>query len=946
MADVAKGSVLLTPRFDNLMSNVNSQMEKAFGGASGIAGKHGAKASESFGSKFSAKMGTVVGAVSAVTTKACSAIANSLGAAISRVDTMNNFPRVMQALGYSADSASAAVQKMSSHLTGLPTRLDAMTSSVQQIVPTVKDVGKATDIMLAFNDALLAGGASTQVQEAALEQFSQALAKGKPELEDWRSIQTAMPGQLDQVAQSMLGQGKSATDLYNALKNGQISMSDFCDELVRLDTEGGSGFASFAEQAKLGTAGIATSWSNLQNAVIKGVAKVLDAIGSDAITAPMQAMGGAISAAATLVADGVGSVRRWVEQLVGACQRIDEQTGVFSRFGEGVSSVVQAVVDSVGRVIDSFARIAVPNADDAASALASIAEGAMALGDSVGGVDAVSNAIQALGGVLVAAAAAWAAYKAQLAVSAAVSTLASAFESLQIAVMLLKDGEGLLTVAQQLLNSTMKANPIMLVVSLIAALVAAVVYLWNTNEGFRNAVIAAWDAVCGAVGGAIDGIVGFFSNLDESIAQALASFGEFVAGLPAGIAQAAADTVAAAGEFAANLLVQAQAAGQGFLDGVMQFVSNLPENLGMVIGLVLGTALGLVVGLAEYAIEAGSQFLEGVVSSAQQLPGRIAEFVSSIIQNVTQFAASMGQQATSAGSQFLQNVVTFITQLPGRVWSFLTNAITNAGNFASQMAQRAQQAGSQFLQRIVSFFTQLPGRVWSMLSSALSRAGSFASSLPTYAVRAANGFRNSLSNGLNAAVSFVRSIPSRICGIFSGAGSWLANSGRALLNGFTNGIRSGFNNALSAVRNGLSNIRRFFPFSPAKEGPFSGHGYTTYSGKALMQGFGQGIGAAAESVAAQASDALSGVRAAVTAEPIAFAALEAEPASMAVEKQGGNASEGESLHSWLKRNLKGIIAAAIKEAGPFRLDVDPATLAFVLAPYVDDALGTRKEMGF
>lgn len=211
MPTVAKGSVLLTPKFDNLTSSISRQLDGAFAGSSGIGSKAGAKVGSAFRSGLGTKIGAVAGIVSSVTSKAFTAISNSLDSAISRVDTMNNFPKVMAGLGYGADAATSSIDKMSDHLTGLPTRLDAMTSSVQKIVPTVKDVGKATDIMLAFNDALLAGGASTQVQEAALEQFCQVLAKGKPEMEDWRSIVTAMPGQMDRSPSRCSGQPRART---------------------------------------------------------------------------------------------------------------------------------------------------------------------------------------------------------------------------------------------------------------------------------------------------------------------------------------------------------------------------------------------------------------------------------------------------------------------------------------------------------------------------------------------------------------------------------------------------------------------------------------------------------------------------------------------------------------------------------------------------------------
>lgn len=282
--------------------------------------------------------------------KAAGVIANSMDSAISRVDTMKNFPRVMQSLGYSADDAASSIQKMSDHLTGLPTRLDSMTSSVQKIVPTVKDVGKATDIMLSFNDALLAGGASTQVQEAAMEQFAQALAKGKPELEDWRSIQTAMPGQLDQVAQSMLGQGKSANDLYEALKHGDVTMSDFCDALVRLDKEGGANFASFAEQAKLGTEGIATGWSNFLNSVIKGVASVINAIGSENIVGVIGDASKTVTQFFKAVSSGVSAAMPTVKQMGSTLLQMVPQIAAAVAGFYGFKSVGGYVADASARL--------------------------------------------------------------------------------------------------------------------------------------------------------------------------------------------------------------------------------------------------------------------------------------------------------------------------------------------------------------------------------------------------------------------------------------------------------------------------------------------------------------------------------------------------------------------------------------------------------------------
>ena len=63
------------------------------------------------------------------------------------------------------------------------------------------------------------------------------------------------------------------------------------------------------------------------------------------------------------------------------------------------------------------------------------------------------------------------------------------------------------------LNAIMAANPILLIVSLIAGLVAAFMYLWNTSEGFRNFWINLWEGIKNVVSTAINFIVGIFNTI-------------------------------------------------------------------------------------------------------------------------------------------------------------------------------------------------------------------------------------------------------------------------------------------------------------------------------------------------------------------------------------------------------------------------------------------------
>lgn len=228
-------------------------------------------------------------------------VAEHVGAAASRFDTLNNYPTVMQSLGYETDEVSASLSAMDSHLQGLPTSLSDMVTLVQGLSTTTGDLTQAANAGLALNDMLVASGSSTQLTTAAMEQFRQILAKGKPEMEDWRSLTSAMPGQMDQLAKSMLGPTANANDLYAALGGGKneatLSMDDLLEAMIRLDTEGGEGFASFAEQAKSASGGIESSMANLSTAVNRGIAGTLEAIGKDSISDAFSGAKSAVDAA-------------------------------------------------------------------------------------------------------------------------------------------------------------------------------------------------------------------------------------------------------------------------------------------------------------------------------------------------------------------------------------------------------------------------------------------------------------------------------------------------------------------------------------------------------------------------------------------------------------------------------------------------------------------------
>lgn len=230
-------------------------------------------------------------------TKALSAAFNlvrgSMDGAISRFDTMNNFPKVMSNLGISAEDSQKSIDKLSKKLSGLPTTLDSAALSVQRLTSKNGDVKKSTDLFLAMNNAILAGGTSSEIQASAIEQLSQAYAKGKPDMMEWRTLMMAMPAQLKQVATAM--GYVSADELGESLREGTVSMDDFMNTIDKLNKEGVAGFKSFEEQARNATGGISTSITNMKTAVVRGTTNIIDSIDKALANSPIGGIGYLIS---------------------------------------------------------------------------------------------------------------------------------------------------------------------------------------------------------------------------------------------------------------------------------------------------------------------------------------------------------------------------------------------------------------------------------------------------------------------------------------------------------------------------------------------------------------------------------------------------------------------------------------------------------------------------
>lgn len=824
------------------MDGVGKAIEKAFGDASKTTGsKTGQSIGKGLSVGFAAKVGAVAGITSNVFSKVASVVTSSLGSAVDRADQMNNFPKVMKNLGYSATDAAASIKKISDALDGLPTTSSAMTGMVQQLAPLTSNLDEATDIALAFNNAMLAGGASTMEQENALTQYTQMLSAGKVDMQAWRSIQAAMPGQLNQVAEAMMGAGHNANDLYEAMKDGKYSFDDFNKAVMDLNQNGFGKYASFAQQAKDATQGIGTAMENVKNRVAKAVQKVIDAVGVENIAGAINRFssqfGKVGDAAAGMVTDVKKKFSEAGKWITGLYDKLDK-TGAITRFKDTISTAFESarsrVTEAVDRIAGSFKGL-VPD-----GAIVSAIEGVLKYVGTVFSdfADWIADTVEW-----------WSKFIAALKDTGAVQQLAGALGGLFDAIGDVADafrgaGDMAESAAGRFDSAKGSAELLGAVIKVAADLVQKMAdQLKRVAEWVKKFTDTLSDS------GALDTWMDALERIFSALGDALGSLKRLGKALDGGKKSAEGagdglDTAAAAAKgFAAYIGAVANVVETvaGVLDGIASAVGKLADGIDWlnqkfpILGQVIGFLLDPMGSLADMA---GNLFgLFSGDAGANAVNGFSSTFVEPVkakLDEIGQWFQSLPQKAMDAGSQFLTNIGQWFQQLPSQIWTWLTQTIQNVQAWGSQMMAQAGDAGSRFLTGLGQWLQSLPGRIWQWLTGAIS-------SVQAWGGQMGAGARNAGNQFLQGITGTLQSLPGRIQSLFSNAGSWLLSSGRSIMDGLAQGIRNGISAAVDAASNAMEAISKLFPHSPAKEGPFSGHGWTLYSGQSTIDGLAEGM---------------------------------------------------------------------------------------------------------
>ena len=348
-------------------------------------------------------------------------------------------------------------------------------------------------------------------------------------------------------------------------------------------------------------------------------------------------------------------------------------------------------------------------------------------------------------------------------------------------------------------------GPIGIVIGVILALVGVIVYLWQTNEDFRNMIIDAWNGIVDAISGAVSSIVGWFTQLWASIQQTLQPIMPILQQL---------------GQMFMDVL-------GGLVMGAIQLVIGGFQSLWMIVSVVftaIGAIVSAVVQLLVGLFTAFIQLITGDFSGAlltlqttftnvlntiwtavQSIFTQISQFIFTTLNSILGTSISSWSQIWSATTQFVSQIWSSVSQWFGQmaqtVWQKMMQAYNYVVSGGSQWISSITSTVSNFFNQVANGFMRVVNSVWQHMQQAYNRIVSGGSQWVSAIISAMARFVQSVISGFVNVVSQVQSGMSRAVSTVRNFVGQFASAGMDLMRGLVNGIKNGMAWVVNAAKN-------------------------------------------------------------------------------------------------------------------------------------------------
>lgn len=680
----------------------------------------------------SALKGTAIGmGIYQVAAKAASAVSEQFAGAVSRFDTLNNFPKVMESMGASSKQAHQAIKTLSDGIQGLPTSLDEVATTTQVFMPLSKNANEAAKATLALNDAFLASNASTADASRGLEQYKQMLANGKVDMMGWRSVEETMPASLQKVAKSFGITSGSTQELYNQLSSGKITMKELNDRFIQLDG-GANGFHKTALQA---TNGIGTAFKNMGNRTKIALADVLTGFNDMVKTLTGTSIGGNINK----MTSQFGNFGKAGQQaLEGLGKWLKPLTPAFKALGDIIGAVFSGLKDALS-VGSSFDSITAP--------LKNSAIYAKPLNDALKGIASHKTALKAVGAAVGSIAAGFLAYK-----------------SVVGTINLVKKAIAGLRAAMALLSAVMDANPIGLTVGVVVALGVAFMTAYKHSKTFRDGVnkaLAATKDFFIGVGKFFTGQLGWEKAIGKEISKIVSTIGKTFSKL-GGILKKIGKAAILTFVYALALPV---GIGITIMKPLVKEIASEFSRLWLLVKRVWQASWNGLVKIASAIwkpiskpIQAGMKLIQSLIKIGLKLISRLWQNEINFWGHIISTVWNAIKKIVTVGMRALERIIEPVLKAISNVWNTIWNGISsffgNVWNGISNTGRKVFGGIRDWMSGILDAISKKWSDVWNGLASAFSGIWDGIKSVAKSGWNAIIGFINTGVDGINSVIHF------------------------------------------------------------------------------------------------------------------------------------------------------------------------------------------------
>lgn len=691
----------------------------------------------------SALKGTAVGmGIYQIAAKAASAVSEQFAGAVSRFDTLNNFPKVMESMGASSNQAHQAIKTLSDGIQGLPTSLDEVATTTQVFMPLSKNANDAAKATLALNDAFLASNASTADASRGLEQYKQMLANGKVDLMGWRSIEETMPASLQKVAKSFGIASGSTQELYQQLDSGKISMKELNDRFIQLDG-GANGFHKTALQA---TDGIGTAFKNMGTRTKIALANVLTGFNDMVKTLTGSSIGGNINKMTSQFGD-IGKAGQ--QAFEGLGKWLKPLTPAFKALGDVIGAVFSGLKDALS-VGSSFDSITAP--------LKNSASYAKPLNNALKDIASHKTALKAVGAAVGSIAAGFLAYK-----------------SVVGTINLVKKAIAGLRAAMALLSAVMDANPIGLTVAIVVALGVAFMTAYKHSKTFRDGVNNVVSAVKHGFSATLSAVKSFFTTIGKFFTgqlgweKAIAKEFSNIVSTVAKVLSKLGGVLKKVGKAAIMAFVYALALPVGIgitiMRPLIKGVTSAFRKLWSQVKKVWQTAWNGLVKIASAIwkpiskpIQAGLKLIQSLIKVGLKIISRIWQNEVNFWGKIISTVWNTIKKAVTAGMRSLEKIIEPGLKAISNVWNTIWNGISsffgNIWNGMSNTGRKAFDGIRDWMSGILDAISKKWSDVWNGLASAFSGIWDGIKSVAKSGWNAIIGYINTGVDGINSVIHF------------------------------------------------------------------------------------------------------------------------------------------------------------------------------------------------